>query len=46
MLGAVLAFKYAVLRWIPKLGRLLPLLGLTVFVLFVITWVTSAGVYL
>jgi Family of unknown function (DUF6529) len=40
---AVLALKIAVLRWWHGLGRFLPLLGLTVFVLIGLTWASSAG---
>jgi hypothetical protein len=39
----VLALKVAVLRWWHGLGRLLPLLGTTVFVLLGVAWLTSAG---
>jgi hypothetical protein len=39
----VLALKVAVVRWWHGLGRLLPPLGTTVFVLLGITWLTSAG---
>lgn len=46
LLIAALAFKIAVVRWLHGLGRLLPALGLSVFVLFTITWITSAGFYL
>jgi Family of unknown function (DUF6529) len=46
LLVAVLAFKVAVVRWLHSLGRLLPALGLSVFLLFTITWITSAGYYL
>jgi Family of unknown function (DUF6529) len=46
LLIAALAFKIAVVRWLHRLGRFLPALGLSVFVLFTITWITSAGVYL
>ena len=42
----VLAFKIAVVRRGGSLGRFLPALGLTVLVLFVITWATSAGDFL
>ena len=38
----VLAFKIAVVRWIPRLGFLLPLLGVSVLLLFVATWLTVA----
>ena len=41
----VLAFKIAVVRWIPRLGFLLPLLGVTVMGLFVATWATAAAQY-
>ncbi len=46
LLLAVLGFKIAVIRWLHGLGRFLPALGISVFVLFTITWVTSAGLYL
>ena len=46
LLIVALAFKIAVLRWLHGLGRFLPALGLSVFVLFTITWITSAGIYL
>ena len=46
LLGIVLAFKIAVLRWWHGLSRLLPLLGISVLALFLITWMTTAGVYL
>lgn len=42
----VLGFKIAVLRWWGGLSRLLPALGISVFVLFTATWLTSAGEYL
>ena len=45
-LFAVLAFKIAVLRWWHGLSRLLPYLGVSVLVLFALTWATSAGVFL
>ena len=41
----VLAFKIAVVRWIPSLSFLLPLLGVTVMGLFVATWATAAAQY-
>ncbi|MDQ4065884.1 MAG: DUF6529 family protein, partial [Actinomycetota bacterium] len=37
----VLALKIAVIRWWHALGRLLPVLGLTVFGLFVVMWLSS-----
>lgn len=46
LLLVVLALKISVVRWLHRWGRFLPHLGLTVFVLFVVTWATSAGDYL
>lgn len=43
---AVLAFKIVVVRWWHRLGKYLPVIGLTVFALFLATWLTSAGDYL
>ena len=43
LLIAVLGFKVAIIRWWHSLSRFLPMLGLTVFALFVVTWVSSAG---
>lgn len=43
---AVLTFKVVVVRWWHSLGRFLPHFGLTVFTLFVIVWLSSAGDYL
>ena len=43
---AVLALKVAVVRRLHSLGRFLPLLGMTVFVLLAITWLSSAGDFL
>jgi hypothetical protein len=45
-LFAVLALKIAIIRWWHGLGRLLPILGVTVFLLLAVTWLTSAGGYL
>jgi hypothetical protein len=42
----VLAFKIAVVRWLHGLSRLLPVLGLSVWILFGITFGTSAGDFL
>jgi hypothetical protein len=42
----VLALKIVVVRWWHALGRYLPLFGLSVFTLFLVTWITSAGNYL
>ena len=46
LLVAVLAFKIAVLRWWHRFDRYLPVLGLSVFTLFVLTWITSSGAVL
>jgi hypothetical protein len=46
LLFAVLALKIVVVRWWHSMGRFLPLLGLSVLVLFLIVWATSAGDYL
>jgi uncharacterized protein DUF6529 len=46
LLLVVLALKIAVLRWWHGLGRFLPLLGTSVFVLLALTWLTSAGHFL
>lgn len=45
-LAAALVFKIVVVRWWHSLGRLLPYLGISVLSLFLITWLTSAGMYL
>jgi hypothetical protein len=42
----VLALKIAVGRWWHGLGRLLPFLGVSVFGLLAVTWLTSAGDFL
>jgi hypothetical protein len=46
LLLAVLSVKIVVLRWWHSAGRFLPPLGITVFVLFLLTWLTSAGDFL
>jgi hypothetical protein len=43
---AVLAVKVCVVRWWHGLGRLLPVLGISVWVLLALTWITSAGSFL
>ena len=43
---SVLALKIVIIRWWHRMGKLLPLLGLSVATLFLITWLTSAGNYL
>lgn len=45
-LFGVIALKIVVLRWWHSMGKYLPLLGLSVFALFVASWVTSAAAYL
>jgi hypothetical protein len=42
----VLAAKIAVVRWWHGLNRLLPVLGISVWVLLALTWLTSAGDFL
>ncbi len=42
----VLALKIAVIRRWHSLGRFLPFLGISVFVLLAVTWLTSAGSFL
>ena len=42
----VFAFKVLVVRLGGSLGRLLPVLGVSVLLLFAITWLTSAGDFL
>jgi ABC-type phosphate transport system permease subunit len=43
---SVLAFKVSVVRRDFGLGRFLPLLGISVFLLLCVTWATSAGGFL
>lgn len=45
-LAAVLSLKIVVVRWWHSLGRFLPYLGGSVLALFLVTWLTSAGMYL
>ena len=45
LVGAIV-LKVIVVRWWHRMGRYLPILGVTVFVLFMVTWFTSAGNYL
>jgi hypothetical protein len=42
----VIALKIVVLRWWHAAGRFLPVLGVSVFVLLALTWLSSAGAYL
>ena len=46
LLIAAITFKIIVVRWWHRLGRYLPIFGLTVFALFVLTWLTSSAAYL
>jgi hypothetical protein len=46
LLLLVLAVKVVVIRWWHAAGRFLPALGLTVFVLLVSTWASTAGAFL
>ena len=46
LLLGVLALKVVVVRWWPSASRLLPLLGISVFTLFLLVWISSAGDYL
>lgn len=46
LLLLVIGVKVVVVRWWHTMERFLPPLGLTVFALFAIAWVTSAGDYL
>jgi Family of unknown function (DUF6529) len=43
---AVLALKVTIIRRWHAMNRLLPVLGLSVFVLIVVTWASSAGSFL
>lgn len=45
-LVAVLGLKIIVLRWWHSMGKFLPLLGLSVFALFIATWLTSSAAYI
>ena len=45
-LAGVLAIKIVIVRWWRSLSRFLPAFGIAVLSLFVLTWITSAGVYL
>lgn len=42
----VLALKVAVIRWWHSASRFLPVLGITVFLLLAVTWLSSAGTFL
>ena len=45
-LMATFVLKIIVVRWWHRMGRFLPVIGGTLFVLFLLTWITSAGDYL
>ena len=42
----VLALKIVVIRWWHAMGRFLPALGISVWLLLALTWLTSAGDFL
>jgi Family of unknown function (DUF6529) len=42
----VLALKIVVIRWWHGMGRFLPALGISVWLLLALTWLTSAGDFL
>jgi len=42
----VLTVKIVVVRWWHSMNRFLPILGISVWVLLALTWVTSAGIFL
>jgi hypothetical protein len=46
LLVAMIVLKVIVVRWWHRMSRFLPILGITVFGLFMVTWFTSAGNYL
>ena len=46
LLLVVLAVKVVVVRWWHAAGRFLPVLGITVLVLLVATWASTAGAFL
>ena len=46
LLLVVLAVKVVVIRWWHSAGRFLPALGITVLVLLVATWASTAGAFL
>ena len=46
LLLVVLAVKVVVIRWWRAASRFLPVLGITVFMLLVATWASTAGAFL
>ena len=45
LLIGVLGLKIVVIRWWHRMGRFLPALGMTVLLLFLVTWFGSVGNY-
>ena len=45
LMGALL-LKVIVVRWWHAAGRFLPVIGITVFILLVATWASTAGAFL
>jgi Family of unknown function (DUF6529) len=43
---SVLSLKIVVVRWWHRMGRFLPALGISVWLLLALTWLTSAGDFL
>jgi uncharacterized protein DUF6529 len=43
---SVLSLKIVVVRWRHGMGRFLPALGISVWLLLALTWLTSAGDFL
>jgi len=43
---SVLTLKVVVVRWWHRMGRFLPALGISVWLLLALTWLTSAGDFL
>ena len=46
LLLVVLGVKIVVLRWWHAAGRFLPVLGISVFLLLAVTWLSTAGTFL
>ena len=46
LLIAVLAVKIVVIRWWHSMSRFLPVLGISVFLLLAVTWLSTAGTFL
>jgi hypothetical protein len=43
LLFAALALKIVIIHWWRSMNELLPALGIIVFILFIVTWLSSAG---